>query len=151
MARQKANVGSTEAAAERRVKALELRKAALPYRVIAQQLNVSESQAHRDVMGALKALAKLEREGAKEVRQLELERVDSLMSALWTRARGRRVQHADGTQEDIPPDLAAMDRLMKLMERRVKLLGIDVQPEKDPVDTEIVVRVVYGDGEPGKG
>ena len=137
--------GQSEKAAQRRIQSLQLRTAGFSYRQIGAQLGVSEAQAHRDVHRELGKLAEKTEGHAREYRQLELERVDALMAPLWPRARGRRVTNPDtGVVEDIPPDLKAMDRLMRLMERRAKLLGLDLQPdEKD--DTEVVIRVVYGE------
>ena len=147
MARKKANPGKSEQAAERRVKAIELRKAGLSYRQIGEQLEVSEQQAWRDVKKALADLAEMEQDHAREYRQLELERLDALLSPLWLRARGRRIQHDDGTVEDVPPDYAAVDRVMRLMEARRRLLGLDVQPEDK--DHEVIVRVVHEAREKG--
>lgn len=147
MARKKANPGQSEQAAERRVKAIELRKAGLSYRQIGEQLEVSEQQAWRDVKKALAGLAEMEQDHAREYRQLELERLDALLSPLWLRARGRRIQHDDGTVEDVPPDYAAVDRVMRLMEARRRLLGLDVQPEDK--DHEVIVRVVHEAREKG--
>ncbi len=147
MARKKANPGQSEIAAERRIRSLELRKAGLSYRQIGDQLGVSEMQAWRDVKGALEGLAKLEQGHARELRQLEVERIDALITALWVRARGRRIQHDDGTVEDVPPDYAAVDRVMRLMEARRRLLGLDVQPEDK--DHEVIVRVVHEAREKG--
>ena len=147
MARKKANPGQSEQAAERRVRAIELRKAGLGYRQISEQLGVSVQQAWRDVQKALADLAKMEQDHAREYRQLELERLDALLSPLWLRARGRRIQHDDGTVEDVPPDYAAVDRVMRLMEARRRLLGLDVQPEDK--DHEVIVRVVHEAREKG--
>lgn len=147
MARKKANPGQSEQAAERRVRAIELRKAGLGYRQISEQLGVSVQQAWRDVQKALADLAEMEQDHAREYRQLELERLDALLSPLWLRARGRRIQHDDGTVEDVPPDYAAVDRVMRLMEARRRLLGLDVQPEDK--DHEVIVRVVHEAREKG--
>jgi len=147
VARKKANPGQSEIAAERRIRSLELRKAGLSYRQIGDQLGVSEMQAWRDVKGALEGLAKLEQGHARELRQLEVERIDALITALWVRARGRRVQHEDGTIEDVPPEYPALDRVLRLMEARRRLLGLDVQPEEK--DHEVIVRVVHEAREKG--
>ena len=147
MARKKANPGQSEQAAERRVRAIELRKAGLSYRQIGEQLGVSEQQAWRDVKKALADLAEMEQDHAREYRQLELERIDALLTSLWVRARGRRIAHDDGTVEDVPPDYAAVDRVMRLMEARRRLLGLDVQPEDK--DHEVIVRVVHEAREKG--
>lgn len=103
---------------ERRVKALELRKAGLSYRAIAAALDVSEPTAHKDVHTVLARLAKQADGKGEEYRQLELERLDALIASVWSQARGNK-------KEGIPPDLAAMDRLMRLMQQRARLMGLD--------------------------
>ena len=72
--------GTRENAAERRVKALELRKSGASYRLIGAQLGVSEKTAHQDVRQALASLAELEQSTADEYRAMELMRLD--MAAL---------------------------------------------------------------------
>ena len=95
--------------AERRRQALELRKAGATYDQIARQIGyANEGGAYKAVQAALKAVY---REPADEVRKLELERLDRLTLALWTRAK-------EGEAE-------AIDRVLKLMDRRAKLLGLD--------------------------
>lgn len=98
---------------ERHMEALRLRILGEPYDAIAQQLGfASRSGAHRAVMSAL---AKTLREPAEELRTLELERLDTLMRPLMERAK-------EGSQ-------TAVDRILRIMERRAKLLGLDA-PEK---------------------
>src|SRR6266511_4058422 len=53
MPRKDAQPGFKEAAADRRVQALELRKAGASYRAIGEQLNISEKTAHQDVQRVL--------------------------------------------------------------------------------------------------
>jgi hypothetical protein len=65
------------------------------------------SGAYDAVMGALDATL---REPAESVRKLEVERLDRLMLGVWTRAVG-------GESESI-------DRVLKIMDRRSKLLGL---------------------------
>lgn len=110
-----ANPGKAEAAAERRLKALELRKAGAPYRAIASQLGVSLKQAYDDVTQELEVLAEKSQAEAAHVRTLELERLDAMTMAIWQQVR-------QGNQ-------GAIDRALRVMERRAKLLGIDA-PEK---------------------
>jgi hypothetical protein len=96
--------------AERRRHALALRAAGVGYEDIAKQVGLSgPGPAYKIVQAALKATY---REPADEVRKLELERLDRLTLALWQRAKG-------GESE-------AIDRVLKLMDRRAKLLGLDV-------------------------
>lgn len=101
------------AAAERHRQALDLRKAGASYRAIAAKLGYdSPSSVHKAVAAALRRITE---EPAAEVRTLELERLDALTIALWPQA-------AKG-------HLGAVDRLLRVMERRAKLLGLDA-PER---------------------
>ena len=104
---------------ERRRKALELRKAGVTYDAIARQLGyANEGGAFKAVQAALRTTL---REPADDVRKLELERLDRLTLALWPRAQ-------QGEAE-------AIDRVLKLMDRRAKLLGLDA-----PTKTESEVK-----------
>ena len=103
--------GQLEAIAERRVLALELRKAGAPYRQIARDLGVDVHTAHADVaaeLGALRATAVTE---ATELRALELERLDGMTSGLWPHIQ-------DGSA-------AAVSAGVRVSERRSRLLGLD--------------------------
>jgi len=152
MARKDANVGATEKAAERRIKALELRKAALSYQQIGDHLNISSTQAWKDVQAALKELAKVEQGKAAEYRQLELERLDSLIAPLMVRARGRQIKDPEtGQVEDIKPDYDAFDRVIRLLERRSKLLGIEPQPAQAEQDNTVHILVEYARPDDKKG
>lgn len=106
--------------AEKRRKALALREANLSYEEIAQAMGWSHrSVARRFVERALKATYQ---EPADEVRRLELRRLDRLARDWWPLALARKDAK---TGEAIPPDPDALDRMMKLMDRRAKLLGLD--------------------------
>lgn len=95
---------------DRHLKALELRKAGVSYRHIAEQLGYrGVSGAHSAVARALK---KAIQEPAAEVLKLELERLDALLLALWSDAKRG--------------NYGAIDRTLKIMERRSKLLGLDI-------------------------
>jgi len=97
------------AAAERQARALGLRKAGLGYAAIAHQLGYAgPSGAYRAIMTALRALTG---EPAKELRDLELARLDDLLAGLWGDARQGNVQK--------------IDRVLKIMQRRAALLGLD--------------------------
>jgi hypothetical protein len=111
MANGKRTDATRIAARERRIKALELRKAAVSYRAIGDTLGVSEAQAHRDVQEALAALVEQERSSAEELRQLELERLDMAALAIVPQVR--------------KGGLAAVAQWVRLSESRRKLLGLD--------------------------
>lgn len=110
----------------RRMLAMELRKAGLSYREIASTLKkrpgisdkYNESQAHKDVKYGLERTVELTRQAAQEVRRLELERLNDLHRVLWGQVV---VAEAEGRA----PDLRAVDRLLRVQERRARLRGLD--------------------------
>lgn len=103
---------------DRRRRALELRKEGLTFEAIAEIVadefklpNYSRPRAYDDVSFSLAELAREYRGEAESLRQLELERLDTLQNALWPAATNG--------------DDRAIGAIMKLMERRSKLLGLD--------------------------
>lgn len=103
-------------AVNRQRQALELRLAGKQYVEIAEALGyANHSGAYRAVQTALK---KTLQEPADEVRKLELSRLDTLLSELWEK-------------NDRP---IYVDRILRIMERRSKLLGLDA-PEKHDLTT----------------
>lgn len=100
---------------ERQLLALDLRKAGLTYRAIASKLGVNHQTAYNDVMNELKRLAAQRSESAEELRQLELEKLDKYETHLTNWAEAGSVE--------------AIKALLKIQERRAKLLGLDA-PEK---------------------
>lgn len=110
------------AANEKQRQALELRKAGATYEEIARTVGYSGPQgAHKAVMSALQ---KTLQEPADELRTLELDRLDKMQMSLWKAAIG-------GNQ-------GAIDRVLKIMERRAKLLGIEA-PQKIEVEQDIAI------------
>lgn len=106
------------------MQALELRKAGVSYVRIAEVLGyASGSGAHKAVASALK---KTLQEPADDLRTLEIERLDAMLSAIW--ASVKQGQYG------------AIDRAIKIMERKAKLLGMDAPTKHD----------VTSDGEPLK-
>ena len=107
--------------AKRRAQALELRAAGRKYREIAEALDYSSPQhAHRDVKAELDALVKTP---AMEVLAEELDRLDKMLQGLWTEARRGNLQ--------------SIDRVLRIMERRARYLGLDAP---DRVAVEATVR-----------
>jgi orotate phosphoribosyltransferase-like protein len=103
---------------EKTLKALELRKRGMNYTQIGEKLGCARSTACRYVLSELENLADKCREEAVHVRDLELHRLDELYLIAY---------HAisDGN------DLAGIDRCLRIMERRAKLLGIDAVAKVD--------------------
>ena len=105
-------------AVERAKQALELRKGGASFPEIARALGyASPSGAYDAVMSALRKTLK---EPAEEVRRLELARLDAMLLALWTQVK-------QGNQ-------GAIDRALKVAERRAKLLGLDAPAKLAPTD-----------------
>lgn len=98
-------------AVERQRQALELRKRGMSYNDIATTLGYKgPSGAHQAVAHAL---TKTLREEADGLREMEAERLDALLNAVWDKAmRGNK---------------DAVDRVIRIMERRARLLGLDAQ------------------------
>jgi hypothetical protein len=105
-------------AAERRAKAVELRKLGFTYKRISDQLGVSVPAAHQMVAKALRELNELAAEEAAEVRRLELERLDDYQVRI-----AQEIQAGRG--------LKAIDVGLRIMTRRAKLLGLDAPTRMD--------------------
>ena len=118
------------AAAERGHMALELRKAGVTYEEIAKRVGYNSKGRCYDAI--MRLLRKTAQEPADEVRRLEINRLD----ALWLRAY-TQVQKGD---------LGAIDRCLRIMERRARLLGLDAPLRHELTGEDgqpFLVRVVY--------
>lgn len=90
--------------------ALELRIAGASYRAIARQMGIGKTTAQEYVIGALEEIREQNREAAEELKRIELERLDSLLVALWPKRANPRTA----------------DTILRVSERRARLLGLDV-------------------------
>lgn len=97
-------------AATQERQALELRKAGVTFQQIAAQLG------YRDAAGAHKAVTRaLDRVpamGVEELREVDSERLERLLLAVW--------------QQAISGDLKAIDRALRILDQRARLLGLEV-------------------------
>ena len=115
---------------QKHLKALELRKAGLSFSAIATQLGYSNAScAQWAIRACLKAIVQ---EPAREVRDMEVARLDDMLLSIWGEVRKGH--------------LGAHDRALKIMERRAKLLGLDAPTKIDfddaPMPVQINVNVV---------
>ena len=102
-----------------------LRKTGISYDAIAATLGYKgRSGAYKAVITALRDIT---REPAEELRSLELERLDAMLSGIWEKAT--------------TGDTWAIDRAIRLMERRAALLGLDA-PQKREERREVVFRQI---------
>lgn len=128
----------------RRGKALQMRLDGARYQEIADTLGYSsKSSAIVDVQRALVATT---REPADEVRALELQRLDMMWQAVLEVLRqshvvvnnGRVIYLGDEPLTDYGPVLAAIDRLLKIQERRAKYLGLDAAKQFEVVTVDAI-------------
>jgi hypothetical protein len=101
---------------ERTAQAIELRKSGATFARIGDHFGVSAQSAHEMVMKGLKATLA---EPAAEHRALAVQRLDHMLNAIWTAATNG--------------DLQAQAGVLRLEERRAKLLGLDA-PNKQIED-----------------
>ena len=127
MARKDADKGKRERRAERRVNAFDLRKQGLPYREIAKRLGCSTRTVYTDVERTLDELNRRAVESLDHLRRLELERLDEATAAIYPKVKRG--------------DVAAIDRMLKLQERRAKLLGLDVPVRQDSLNVHVKAQV----------
>jgi len=100
-------------ALDKKLEALEMRKAGKTYRAIADALGYKTAYgAQKAVMTALK---KTLQDPSDEVRKLEIERLESMLDVMWEK-------------RDKP---IYADRILRIMERRAKLLGLDAPTKTD--------------------
>ncbi|MFD7066084.1 hypothetical protein ACFV97_02485 [Streptomyces sp. NPDC059913] len=117
--------------AQRAAEAARLRSLGWTYQRIADEVGYTyRADAYNAVQSVLKDTV---REAGEELRTLELERLDRLEAAAnevldrnhVTVSNGRVVDLHGAPIPDAGPVLAAIDRLLKIQERRAKLLGLD--------------------------
>jgi len=94
---------------DKEVKVLELRRAGLTWQRIAEETGYAD---HTGAYAAYKrAIKRTMQQPADELREAELDRIDRLQLALWPKA--------------MKGDNASINTIIRLMERRARLLGLD--------------------------
>ena len=125
-------------AAERRMLVLNMRKAGENYDTIVRAVEVDgvlrgwnvpkgydRRYAYKDVMRELEKMRATTSEDAVAVRSLEIERLDKMLSGVWTSA--------------VSGDDKAISSALRIMERRAKLLGLD-----EVVPMDLSGSIVFG-------
>ena len=107
----------TPSVIEREAEVLRLRRGGLTFDLIAKELGFSHaSGAHKAYVNACKRIIVSD---VEEIRSVEAERLDIAQSAIWAKVlRG---------------EIPAVQTLMRIMERRARLFGLDA-PTKAQVD-----------------
>jgi DNA-binding CsgD family transcriptional regulator len=117
----------TLAARERLPKIMEMRKAGATYKQIATALNMSAGGVHNAVTTELRKFNADIADKLPEFRQLELERLDAMQLYLWPKVKTGNCQ--------------AVNTVLRIMERRAKVLGTDA-----PIKVDAVTAVVDAAG-----
>lgn len=119
-------------AAQRAVMALKLRAEKLSYDQIAQQCGYADrATAHKAVQRELQrvVVANVEELRQEETATLDVMQAECMRLFLDKENKGR---------------LFAADRILAIMERRAKLLGLDLKPEQAIAAAQVVIREVPG-------
>lgn len=123
--------------AQRRKECLRLREAYLSYPQIAERLGISASQAYQDVAYEIR---RIPQEAADSLRAMETRSLDELEGRAWIALKGGRMPCPEcGAPVPLPARLSALDRILRVKERRARMLGLDKAPEAWSVDE---VRVI---------
>jgi hypothetical protein len=102
-------------ARENENKVLDLRRQGISYEKIHRITGLSISGAHAMVKRVMERLTEYANETADEIKKQELLRLDEMQAALYKKA--------------VKGDIRAIDAVLRIMQRRAKLLGLD-EPEK---------------------
>lgn len=132
---------------ERQMKAMQLRVRGFTFPEMANELDVSVGTAYNDYKAAMKRLIDETRESADQVRSVEITRLDRMIRSLELAAFGP-------PDADAPfcADPKAIEVLLKVSDRRAKLLGLDAPEdlnvnfgEVTPEKAAQLVREKFGD------
>jgi hypothetical protein len=113
--------------ARRATQALRLRISGLTFIQIGEKMGISGSRACTIIKQELSKMNARRTETAAQLARLELERMDELFHAVWDEAKSG--------------DIAAQQQCLRIMERRAKLLGLDVGDKQAAPATNVVLNV----------
>ncbi len=105
-------------AREKHAEALQLRKEGKSYQAIADKLGYADPSGA--MLAVKNALDRITLEDAEDVKKMELERLNQMLESLdWKLAMG---------------DYNAIDRALRIMDRRARYLGLDAPTKIAPTD-----------------
>ena len=113
--------------AERDARIFSLKKSGLSNSDIAKRFEMTASavaSATRRQLNRLNSEAFL---AYPEVLRLELERLDEMQKSLWPLTQFRREEMEDGSVITVEPDQRAVQTVLGIMDRRARLLGMNVE------------------------
>jgi hypothetical protein len=110
-----------------------------------------EGAAHKDITRALEAAVTQQHKAVEILRQEELMRLDRLWVEVWavlkrehvTVSNGKLVRGEDGHPlRDDGPVLQSVDRLVRILERRAKYLGLDAPQKHEVLTLDAIDRAI---------
>lgn len=113
------------------------RQQGMSFRQIAAQMSIAPSTAYEGYNRELRRVARTTEANPQAVAVSMLSKFDTLESILWPQARPHKIklppdENGEIQEIEVPPNMDAIDRLMKIQTQRAKLLGL----EKDVVQIE---------------
>lgn len=105
---------------------LRLRKAMMPFDMMAHILGVTENEARKHFAEAINELQVSEQMNVDMHRQLMIEQIDQMIAAIHAPSTGYDIL---GRRVDVVYD--AIDRMLKLMKQKADLLGLSTQTAVD--------------------
>jgi hypothetical protein len=133
------NQAAKARATEVRQRCLDLRVTGMSFSQIATAVGLSKTAVVKHVHRALDDIVKQTDETAERLRSLEIERLDKLQRAaervlarnhVFVNA-GKVVYDGQTKLEDDGPVLNAVDRLLRIAERRARLMGLDAPKRQE--------------------
>jgi len=125
MAERNPQVMTKEFLAERDLRIFKQRQAGLSISDIARRFGVTTAVVNKAIQRQLEKLNKEAFLAYPEVLRMELERLDSLQSAIWPLTQHRKISLDDGSEVQVEPDLKAIQQVLAIMTTRSKLLGLE--------------------------
>ena len=112
--------------AERDLKMFRMRQAGASHSDIAKRYEISVSVVSKGISRVLERLNRDTALAYPEVLRMELERLDNLQSSVWPLTQFRRETIGD-EEIVVEPDMKAIQTVLGIMDRRSRLLGMEVQ------------------------
>lgn len=125
---------------ERRTEAIKLKLAGATWDEVAEACGYSSrGAAHADIQREMERRREVEKEELDALRQVETDRLEALWATAWALLQRKNVTVSHGkviyitdpetgekmALQDDAPTLMAIDRLVRISERKAKLLGLD--------------------------
>jgi hypothetical protein len=130
-------VMTREFLAERDLRVFKMRQAGVSTHEIARRFEMSTSGVNQAVRRQLEKMNKEALLAYPEVLRMELERLDNLQSAIWPMTQHRKVKMDDGTEVAVEPDMKAVQQVLSIIDRRTKLLGMEMSSGGTNVNIDI--------------